>query len=396
MLDSIFTSMSGMKSFDKGLDNISSNVSNMNTNAYKKTDLHFRDFLYKKDQNSNGTPSALDASFTSVDYSQGEIKSTDRDMDLAIDGRGYFVLRDGDKKFYTRLGEFDFDKDGYLISKFNGYRVAGISDSGSLSDINISNSSSSGSDPTSLIELSGNLSTSGQRHTINNVTIYDIDGSRNELILDFKNDSANTPLTWIIEVKDKNGKVISQPLIVKFNANGSPKEGFNKVSFDFLSSTTQQKSTINISLGQPNKFGSVTNFSGGSTSTVKSSSVDGAGPGIVISKYVDENGSVILNYSNGKNKSVASIGIAQIGSSDDLESLGSGLFKVSNGNDPVTSKINGSGFGVIRSKKIESSNVDLTSEFTEMIIVQRGYQASSQILSGANEMLQQLLESTGK
>jgi flagellar hook protein FlgE len=395
MIGSIYQGMAGMQSFDKGLSNIISNVANMNTNGYKKTDLLFKDTLYQQNGQSGASSSATEANVLSTNNSQGEIQSTGNDTDMAIDGQGFFILRDASNTYYTRAGEFDFNSDGYLVNKSNGYKVAGLSGSNSLSDINIKNVRASNAEPSSRVELMGNLSVSGTLHNITDIEVIDSDGARRVISMEFSNNSANTPQSWLVEVKDETGTVIQNNLEIRFNPNGSPAVDFNSVNFS-LEANSGATSDIEIFIGEPGSFNQVTHFSSGSTSSVEVESTDGNAPGVMIGMEIDQSGNIVVNYSNGKSATTDQIALAYFQSLDSLTITGSGLLQSNNSESPIIGAVESKGLGKIEGGSIEQSNVELTNEFTTMIVIQRGYQASSQVLTSANEMIQQLMEATSK
>jgi flagellar hook protein FlgE len=314
---------------------------------------------------------------------------------MAIDGQGFFILRDASNTYYTRAGEFDFNSDGYLVNKSNGYKVAGLSGSNSLSDINIKNVRASNAEPSSRVELMGNLSVSGTLHNITDIEVIDSDGARSLISMEFSNNSANTPQSWLVEVKDETGTVIQNNLEIRFNPNGSPAVDFNSVNFS-LEANSGATSDIEIFIGEPGSFNQVTHFSSGSTSSVEVESTDGNAPGVMIGMEIDQSGNIVVNYSNGKSATTDQIALAYFQSLDSLTITGSGLLQSNNSESPIIGAVESKGLGKIEGGSIEQSNVELTNEFTTMIVIQRGYQASSQVLTSANEMIQQLMEATSK
>jgi len=391
MIGSIYISMSGMNSFDKGLGNISSNVANMNTNGYKRSDLSFQNTL----TNEFNQNSATEAKLMSTDFTQGELQASSSSTDMAINGLGYFILRDEGNTYYTRSGEFDFDADGFLVHKANGYRVAGLSGTSSLQDINIKDLRAIDSTPTTEIELVGNLSVSGTLHNITDVEVIDDDGNRRVLSLEFTNNSATTPQSWLIEVQDETGATIASGLEIRFNPNGSPMDGFNSVNFD-LEADSGAITAINLSMGDPGSFNQVTHFSSGSTSSAEIDTVNGSSAGVMVGLEIDKSGNIVVNYSNGESRQASQMALAYFQGNDSLVGQDLGLFQSNGSENPIIGAVDEGGLGIIEGGKIELSNVELTSEFTDMIIIQRGYQASSQILTSANEMIQQLMEATSK
>jgi flagellar hook protein FlgE len=213
--------------------------------------------------------------------------------------------------------------------------------------------------------------------------------------MEFSNNSANTPQSWLVEVKDEAGTVIQNNLEIRFNPNGSPAVDFNTVNFS-LEANSGATSDIEIFIGESGSFNQVTHFSSGSTSSVEVESTDGNAPGVMIGMEVDQSGNIVVNYSNGKSAKTDQIALAYFQSLDSLAINGSGLLESNNSESPIIGAVESKGLGKIEGGSIEQSNVELTNEFTTMIVIQRGYQASSQVLTSANEMIQQLMEATSK
>src|SRR5229473_1856750 len=162
MFESIYTSLSGMLGFTKGLDVISNNVANLNTPGFKSSQLQFQDLYYQYSMNGNN-PSALQVGTgvnpgnTSLNFAPGQFNNTGNDTDVAIDGNGFFILRKDGQISYSRVGQFTFDANGFLVASSDNARIAGLANSatgsvsssysggiagsantGNLQDINIS------------------------------------------------------------------------------------------------------------------------------------------------------------------------------------------------------------------------------------------------------------------
>lgn len=398
MLGSIFKGMVGMQYYSKGLDNISGNVANLNTPGFKKTDMHFRDMLQPENGfqylgSQHSSYSGIGTTFTTINFSQGEISETGNNTDFAINGNGFFILRGDEDPYYSRVGEFQFDQDGFLVSKGSGLRVAALTNSNQLSDVNIREFRASDPTPTSEILLVGNLSTGSTAHTITDVVVYDGEGKAHQLEIQFTNNSANEANSWMVEVVNSDDEVLATGLEVRFNPNGSPAEGFNSVEFS-VNSDSGTATPISLSLGNPGSFNQVTNFSGGSSSTVETDQVNGSGPGVMIGFDVTEEGSISVNYSNGESLEVATLALARFESPESLQVNDGGLYQADGDQEVIIGTGGHLGLGKVEANSIELSNVDLTEQFGNMIVLQRGYQASSQVLTTANEMLQQLMDST--
>lgn len=404
MLESLYTGLTGLSTFSKGLSNISGNIANLNTPGFKRSQVTFTDLLYNQ-QNAGGSGSGgnemragngVDIGNTSVVFKQGELRQTGNDSDVAIDGNGFFILRKDGETFYTRAGQFELDKDGYLVSRTAEARVAVLGNGNQLQEFNISAHQVSPPKPSSQITLVGNLSTSDSDdlHTVSGINVFSSDGQTNTFAITFKDNTSVTPRSWTFQVVNQNNVTVSSGEI-RFEANGSPTAGFESHTFSFTPSGGEPQ-TIKLDFGSPGKFSGITNFSQGADSTVKAPSVDGNAAGTLSKLSYDDEGWIVLEYSNGQTEKQSRLALAWFNFMSGLEQVGGNLFVNDTDQAPIIGAAKTSVFGSTTGGAIESSNVDLTQQFSELIVTQRGYQASSQVLSAANEMIQQLLDLKGR
>jgi flagellar hook protein FlgE len=394
MFGSVYTGLTGMMTFSQGLDVISNNVANLNTPGYKGNDLLFQDIFYRyglsSDSGLNNPSSEIGNGVTGdrtvMREAQGEISETGNQTDVAIDGNGFFVLRDGDDTYYTRAGQFEVDDDDYLVARTNQARVAGFED-GELVDINVSALGNNRPQATSEILLTNNLSTNGVEHEITDVEVFDALGGSHLIDLKFTNDSG----VWQVEVIDDEENVIASGGEIRFQTDGSPEEGFNRFSFQ-LAPDDVPATEITLNFGEAGSFTGATSFAAGETSDLSVESQDGYTRGSLISMGFDRDGTLTVEYSNGKDSESTQLALAWFDDLQALRQLGGGLFLASEELEPMIDAPMQGVMGEIVEKSLELSNVDLTLEFTDLIIMQRGFQGSSQILTVSNEMIQQLLD----
>lgn len=398
MSSSFYVSLTGLQAYSNGLNSISNNVANMNTTGFKKNDLLFHDLMYKfnsspfnsaSDNFKSGTGVSSNMSFTN--FNQGEIRETGNDLDVAIEGRGFFVLADRDNNLlFTRNGTFEFSENGNLVLQSTDLRVQAIGSSGQLKNINITNLNSDPAVATSEVFLSGNLSTSSTSYTLNDVVVYDSLGTSNRLSVTLTAD-ATQPRTWDITIKDEDGNIVDSSGQVVFQGNGSPETGLNTHTFQFTPDNLPAQ-TITLDFGVPGEFDGVTSFTGASEVVIKDQ--DGYANGGITSATFDDSGILERNYSNGKTYYGQQLAIANFQVLNTLQPIGKGLFQAKDQSSMHIGSANTNGLGGISGKSVELSNVELTEQFTDMVIIQRGYQASSQVLTATNEMIQQLIEAT--
>jgi flagellar hook protein FlgE len=391
--------MSGLITYSKGLDVISNNVANLNTPGFKGSDLKYRDLFYNfqwvatqgaqlaSEQDSGG----VGTQGTSIRFRPGDLQETGNDTDAAIEGNGFFVLRGQDGTVYTRAGQFQFDDDGVLVSSVGEERVAGLNDKGELIDITLDGLRTMAPEATSEVIFIDNLSRGSNRHVIDDLEIIDGNGETHTLTVTFTNNQAETPRSWLIEVEEEDGNVVTAGQEIRFQGNGSPAEDFNRISFTF---TPEDGDAFEVSFffGEPNSFTKATSFSGTASSSLSVESQDGFEAGALLSVGFTRDGRLDLEYSNGENQQGVRLALAWFQDLQALQQLEGARF-ISHGGQEVEIGSAAEGvFGEIVEETLEISNVELTAEFTDLIIVQRGFQASSQVITVANEMLQQLLD----
>lgn len=394
MLDSIYIGMSGLISFSKGLSNISNNVANLNTPGYKRSQLEFLDLYYRYSNSGSseqqGSPYAqgggVKTGASLLNFSDGEFRQTGNDLDIAVKGTGFFVLRKDGETLYTRAGQFQIDEEGYLVARDDGARVAGFS-GGALSDISVSGKRSTPAQPTSNVTFLNTLATSSATFSVPNISVLDSLGGEHKLTLNLTNDSAATPGRWTLELLDGATSLTTGE--IRYSGTGSPLAGFDKTVFSYGPGGGATPTSVTLD------FSGSTYFST-SSSTLSVGTHDGYAAGYLTKTTVDVSGNVVLNYSNGQTAKSARLALTWFDNTSALQAKGNNRFAVFGDVAKVVGSPGDNGLGTIQSGGIELSNVDLAEEFSELIIVQRGYQASSQVITTANEMIQQLGDIRGR
>lgn len=385
-MQSFFNGLSGMTNFSKGLDNVSNNISNMNTPGFKGNDL----FIRSLGDGANNYGSQL--AEASVRLASGDIRQTSSETDLAITGNGYFILQsESGEIFYTRAGQFKFNEDNQLVDSATGHYVMAINDVGALERLNISENKILPPEPTTEIKFVGNLQSTAQVgavHTVNNIVTYDATGKSHNLKLDFT--KAATPSnTWQVNIKNESNTVIGT-FQVQFDNDSSPSTGFNSSTQSLsLGGTTQ---SVVFTIGNTGSLAGATQLTGESDLSVFPQ--DGHAPLGLRSLSFNDDGIIEFKYANGDTETGQQIALAQFDDPSKLQQSSSGLLTSQSSERPTIGKPNQELFGTIQGKSLEMSNVDLTQEFADILIIQRGYQASSRVMSVSNDMLEQLYNST--
>ena len=404
MLDSIYVAASGLNGHQKGLKVISNNVSNMNTPGFKGSNSQFTDVFLQESGDANSqsqTPGGgLETLPSTINFQTGEIRSTGRDLDEALNGPGFFVVRDDrGQELYTKAGRFDIDAAGNLTTMDKGYEVLGYSGTGTqgLVPISVAGLRNSAFKSSTNITLTGNLSTTITTQTdtlpdgtVGPVTVYDAQGAAHDLSLEFRvkrvpntttNQNDIVEEDWMVKVVE-GAKTVGTGEVK--TSGGKPDPTANK--FDVtLTALNGQTSTVSVVLGT-----TITAYSGGDKLTLTKESSDGNAAGTISKTAIDANGQVTVTYTNTLTANGPKLAVAEF-SMPEVLSRTSGAYFEYDGTEPVhyvelghaTKLVNGS---------LELSNIDLTDQFSNMILIQRGFQASSQVLSTASEMIQSLYD----
>lgn len=390
MFGSIYIGLSGLNAYSEGLKTVSNNVSNLNTTGFKASDVSFSDVYGAGssgglDYTSSGGQAGHGVSLDDIalNFGQGELRQTDRDLDLAIDGGGFFVLLDGEQTLYTRTGSFAVDDDGYIVLSGTDYRLAVLDNSGRPVSLNIDASRTSAPVETTKISFADNLSSTATEYTIADVKVFDERGGEHLWTLKFTREETVFD-EWTLKVTDGEGAEIGTKTL-KFLAGVA----------DPTTRTLTFEDTAN-SLSVELDFARITSFSSGTVSSLRTADVDGHGTGSVTALAVNAKGQLEITYSNEEKKELGAIALADFRDPQKLEQRSSGLFAHNGFGQVQYLSAEDSRVGTILSRRLEASNVDLGSQFAELILIQRGFQASSQIISVSNDMIQQLFGIRGQ
>ena len=390
MFGAIYIGLSGLNAYASGLQQVSNNVSNLNSNGFKGTTVGFTNFL-----GANGGGLSLSGSKSIAggvamangltDFSQGELRQTNRDLDLSVDGAGFLVLMKGDQLYYTRTGSFEVDKDGFVVLAGTDYRLATLDGSGRTVSLSIDGSRTNPPTPTTTIKFADNISSTATSYGLSDIKVYDASGQEHVWQVQFSRSATAVPGEWTVKVTDDKAVVVGEQML-KFNL-GAVDPTTKKLIFQDAASTL----SVTLDFSE-----NVTSYSSGQVSTLRTSSVDGHKVGTVSSLTINADGEVELGYSNQQKEELGPVAIADFRDPQSLVQRSGGLYvdNGSSGRELLTSE--SQKVGRVVSRRLEASNVDLARQFGDLIIIQRGYQASSQIVSVANEMIQQLFGIRGQ
>lgn len=420
ILGALSIARSGLIATGNALSVTGNNIANVNTIAFKGSRSEFSDLLAGVGTGSIGLGTRLAA--VTASFSQGGVESTGRATDIAIQGNGFFVVRDGTSQLYTRKGNFTLNPDGALSTEsglpLQGYALdANGSIVGPLTDISFDGATSQPS-PTTTVDVKNNLdATAGviaggfvsttwedayaTSNTSTTVKVFDSLGVSHDLTLFF---TKTGPGAWTVNVMAEGAEVsggtagvpslVGAAVNLTFNNDGSlagPVPGPLAVTFNGA-----DPSSITFDFGTPNSpfvagegLDGITQF--GSASSV-SADGDGYGAGQLQALSVGADGTITGVFDNGESRDLYRLGLADFTAPDGLIELGDGLYRDSSASGAATIGTPGSsGMGTVVGAAIERSNVDLAQEFVDLISLQRSFQANSRVITTADGLLNDLI-----
>ncbi|UTC62285.1 flagellar hook protein FlgE [Treponema sp. OMZ 788] len=459
MMRSLFSGVSGMQNHQTRMDVIGNNVANVNTTGFKRGRVNFQDLISQQLSGAsrpteelggvNPKEVGLGMMVASIDtiFTQGALQTTGVNTDLAIQGNGFFVLKDGEKTFYTRAGAFGLDRDGTLVNPANGMRVQGwmaqeveglrlINTSGQTEDLSIPIGQKIDAKATTSVDYSCNLDkrlpelpADANRAQILESTwstefkVYDSFGEAHELQIDFARVPGEVN-AWraTVNVDPANAEAsatragmgttdgVENSFIVRFDNNGhlasvtdtagnvsgpagkvSVQVSFNVVGANPEEGGAPARQTLDVNLGEiGTSKNTITQFS--DKSTTKAYQQDGYGMGYLENFRIDQSGVITGVYSNGVRQELGQIAMAGFANQGGLEKAGQNTYVQSNNSGIANISTSGTvGKGYLIGGTLEMSNVDLTDQFVDMIVTQKGFQAGAKTIQTSDTMLETVL-----
>ena len=409
----MLTAVTGLQSHQRRLDVIANNIANVNTVGYRSSRVLFQDLFSQLLRGgsapvgnfggSNPQQVGLGVRIASIDvnHQQGSLLSTGVSSDLAIQGNGFFVLSDGQKTAFTRDGSFDLNSNGLLIDPATGMRVQGYiaDDTGVVNtnqppqDISIPIGSAGIVRSTTNVYLIGNLNanapTSPTPTTVTRtVEVYDSLGTAREVTLTFTKQA--TPANqWTWEALYDGNSVGTGTLA--FSTSGTLPSGTTgtvTIPAALMNTTGSQPNDLTFNLDFTEITQLATDSTTGSDVTVRSQ--DGFPRGVLESFNIGSNGEIVGVFSNGLTRVFAQVALATFSNVGGLVRDGNNMFleTPASGVAQVGPPRSGSR-GTVSGGVLESSNVDLGTEFSSLIVTQRGFQANARTITAADTLLQE-------
>ena len=408
MLRSMFSAISGLRGHQIMMDVIGNNIANVNTVGFKSGRVNFQDILSQTLHGAtapqgglgsiNPAQIGLGMTVAGIDVlqTQGNLQSTGKTTDMAIQGDGFFVESDGAGTYYIRDGAFDIALDGSLANPASGMKVQGwqadaagkIDITQPISNLVIPIGQRTTALATSNVTLSGNLDAGAAVGTSvpTTMTVFDSLGIAHSVKVTFTKTAANQ-WDWAATKDAADAGITITPAAgvnqgtLTYSSGGVFSASTGTLSFAFPDGATS--TTPAISLAQ------MTQFSGTSQ---PSGQTDGFTSGTLVTFAVGNAGELSGVYSNGQTQVLGQIALANFLNSAGLLRAGQNNFAATSasGAANIGTAATG-GRGSVTTGALEMSNVDLATQFTGMITAERGFQANSRVITTSDEMLQELV-----
>ncbi len=441
------TSLSGLNAAQANLSVTGNNIANSSTNGFKKSRAEFADIFASSFAGSTSTAigSGVRLAAVAQQFTQGNVEFTENNLDLAINGEGFFIIRDDTGYKYTRAGAYGVDREGYVVNSM-GQRLQSyqVNDNGSVtnfspSDLRLSTDSIAAKE-TDFVELNLNLDadetipvnladwgtitmgaavdpnavptpalpTPDMYNFSTSVTVYDSLGGDHSATLYFAKTADNT---WEVysELVDSDGNLwFDGPQDLIFTADGqlditqgsistNPDNtldffgGWNGSGFDPSNGALTMGLSFDLApFGLDQLERASTQYAG--NSGVNSLVQDGYTTGRLSSIDIDETGVVFARYTNGQSQQLGAVAVANFVNPQGLSPVGDNNWvQTFESGDVVYGQAGSGTFGQIQSGALEASNVDLSKQLVNMIVAQRDFQANAKMISTEDQITQTII-----
>ena len=398
--------LTGLQADSTALNTIGNNLANLNTTAFKKQTTTFEDLFYQQIGNNGSgdtlqTGAGVRASSTASDFTGGSISGTNKSTDMAIDGDGFFVVQQGNVQSLTRAGNFQLDNAGNLQTT-DGQSVMGfpaingaVTGNGSLTALKLPLGTSEVAKATSNFSLTGNLDASAAVGTAYpaTITMYDSLGQSHVASVTFTKTSTNNwGYSIALPTGDATGTPVNTTGTLTFSSSGvltSPSSAVTGIKFPGMADGAADLSLNWNLLGTS---GTPTITQSASTSTANTTTQDGHASGAYQSFAVDTSGILSATFSNGDVIQVGQLAIASVANEGGLTRVGGNNYQTTAASGAASVGAAGVGSrGSVEDDSLEASNVDISTEFSDLIVAQRAFEANSKTVTTFDTVTQEAI-----
>jgi flagellar hook protein FlgE len=418
--------VSGLRSNSDALSVTGDNIANVNTVGFKRSRGVFEDVLGRSIATLDATQGAGAGSrlaHVEQQWNQGALVTTDTPTDLAISGEGFFVvegnLQGAESRYYTRAGQFHVDNQGHMVTpdgmRLQGYTAAPDGTMGStIGDLLVTPGTVPAS-ATTEISMAANLdsnaavlptfdptNTQGTSNFSNNVTAYDSLGNAHELTV-FYHKNASNSWDWhaMVDGGELTGGVAGTPTEVAngtltFTTDGAlDTEASAGSSWDFVDATPAQQIAFDFGTSITTDAGKgldgTTQFA--SPSATVGLKQNGYAAGSVAGISIGQDGVITGVFSNGQQRALGQVVTADFANVNGLDRTGQGMWIATQASgEALIGAADTGGRGPVVAGTLEQANVDLGTEFVNLIAYQRGFQANARVITTSDQMYGELVD----
>lgn len=420
MTRSLSSAISGIDASQSMLDNVGNNIANVNTVGYQDTSVQFSDLLYQQ-VSSAGAPqpgssggvnpiymgTGVRVSGSSTNFSEGTNVQTGNPTDVAIQGSGFLVAYQNGQTMYTRAGNLLLDGNGQLVTQ-SGALVQGwspaangkISTTGPTGPLSIPQGQAASPAVTANVTMGGNLPVWNGIGTPPSMTAtttaYDSLGNQIPMTITFTG-TTGTANSWNVAVTAANPSNSTTPETVgsstiTFNATTGQMTSTSPIALTgFTGYNLPAGYTMNLDFPAAGTPQAVTQFAG--NATIQVTTQDGYSSGSLQAFSIGADGTISGTYSNGKTQALGEIALAIFPNENGLTKIGNLMYQATlNSGVPQIGSPGTGGRGGLVGGSVESSNVDLGTELTNLIVAQNAYQADTKVVSTSAAVLASLVQ----
>ena len=414
--------LSGLNAASAELKVIGNNVSNASTSGFKKSRTEFADIYAVSNLGvtSNAIGSGVRLSSVAQQFTQGNIEFTDNNLDLAVNGRGFFLLDDNGSQVFSRAGAFRVDREGYVVNaneqRLQSFQAdASGNITGALGALRL-DSSDIAPQSTGAIGLDLNLNANAEipvgafnpsdpttYNSSTSLTVYDSLGNSMLSTMYYVRTAPNswsaytyvTPPNGTPVYVQPTGLPANSPAVLTFTDTGAldtvtPALATNPNAIEFDAVLAADLATGAADMQFNADYSGSTQY--GSNFSVNSLTQDGFTTGRLSGVDIDDSGIVLARYTNGQSRTLGQLAMADFANSQGLRQLGDTNWAETFASGAALVGAPGtSSLGLIQSGALEESNVDLTAELVNMIVAQRNFQANAEVISTADAVTQTII-----
>ncbi len=403
---SFYTSLSGLQANSKDLAVISNNLANLNTVGYKGTTASFQDLFYQQfGASGNGNPLEVGVGVavgsTPANFTEGNIENTGVTTDVAIQGNGFFVGLNQGQQVYFRAGDLSVLSNGTLVaadgSEVLGYPAVNgvINTNATPGPLMISSAVYNAPLATTFTQLTTNLNSQAAVGSTYQtaLTVYDSQGASHVLTYAFTN-TAPDQWTYSISIPAADVGGTGAPVVLKtgalaFNGAGqltTPAGDVTGINIPAFADGANPL-TFNWNLYDANKVGLLTQVA--SPSTTSATLQNGYASGSLLNYSVGPDGTIEGSFSNGQTEALGQVLTATFANQEGLERIGSNDFVATLASGASNIGVAGTGGrGTLEGGSLEQSNVDISTEFANLIVAESGYQANAKVVTTLDTIVQ--------